>query len=122
MSKMIQLLEGNARMEFSKGFFQMKCSIPSEPVKTTLGWALRGADMKGGAQGQDKPLPGNDSDHNGKPNVGKDNEAKEAKSQVRCRAETGSKELALERSDGSATLLRLLWTTSCEGNGSTPKV
>lgn len=108
MSKMIQLLDVNARIRIRKVFSQQKCSIPSEPVRTTLGWAPRGADSETGrVQGQDQPLPGNDSDHSGKPNAGKEDEGREAESQVRCKDEAGSRELVQERKDGSETLLRL---------------
>lgn len=50
----------------------------------------------------------NDSDVSGKSNAGKEGEAKEAKSQVRCKDEAGNKELGQEGRDGSETLLRLL--------------
>lgn len=65
-------------LELRKIFVQHKYSICSEPLRATLGWAPRGADMKQAVQGQVQPLPGNDSDHSRKSNTGKEDEGKAA--------------------------------------------
>lgn len=56
-------------LEVRKIFVQHKCSVCSEPLRATLGWAPRGADMKQ-AESKDKSSHfQNDSDHSRKSNA-----------------------------------------------------
>lgn len=57
-----------------KAFFEQMCSILSEPVRTTPGWAPKGADLK---QAEPKAKASHFqgmTDHSGKPNAGEEEE------------------------------------------------
>lgn len=92
-----------------KAFFEQMCSILSEPVRTTPGWAPKGDDLK---QAEPKAKA---SHFQGMTLITVENQmlerrrkAKEAESQVRRRDKARSKELVQKGRDASETLLRLL--------------